>query len=221
MKFKVKLACVLYIMLLVVLVAGCGKKESNAEYCVEQIFYYLSKGDFERGLEYCKEESSAYNTLNENTQENILISFGDEFVDTPELIEYFESDRNFMSLFQTYKDYMFDGYEILNSYEESDKKVIVNVKAERIDDSKIYMADLGIMIADYYYTNYEQVNKIYEVKGEAAMVVEILENISTKYCQVAKDGLIKNASYIECEYAISVEKVNNEWLVTEITRISE
>jgi hypothetical protein len=50
------------------------------------------------------------------------------------------------------------------------------------------------------------------------MTVEILQNIATKYCQICKDRLLKNAVYYDVNYEISCKMIGNTWKVVEMNR---
>lgn len=205
-------------MEVLVLLSACNKNSDGAKNCVENTFFYLDKGDFEKAINYCKENSEAYQLLKEGIDENLMASVSGDL--SNRLEEKIKSDGNFNSLVRTYKKYLYNGYNIISTQNINEKSSKVIVETEQINTEELQncMDEIDDMISQYYYANYDKLNDIYKTEGEDAMTVKILDGILVKFCQKLKDTIINDCTYNTCKYSVTVDLFNENWYITNIIK---
>ena len=213
---------VIVIIGLAVSITACGSVSypPNARSVVNAFLGELSEGDVEKALDYCDEEEDAYITLNSITKENAMHELAMDLAQDPKNQEKIENDKNIQRLLDSYYEYMFKNYQIVD-YEDRKNDAVYTISISRLDrdESSIfgYVTDQSLF-DDYFYDHQEELEKMYEEQGEEAVLMKYLEDIgkdmTDKYISELKNG----ARYSNQKYRITLKKEDSGWKILTMER---
>lgn len=214
MKNRIRVLCVFIALLL--LCGGCGSASypPNARSVVNAFLSALSDGDVENALEYCEENNDAYITLESATDKNIVHEFATQIASDPENQKQIEANKYIQELLHAYIEYMFKNYQIVE-YDEKERDAIYIISISRLDESSSVFNYLtgSSTFDDYYYDHQEELEKLYEDKGEEAVMMKYINDQGKELTGEYMANLKNGARYSNQKYRITLKKNDSRWKI--------
>lgn len=223
--FKKRLYLLLFCTIILGIFSGCSSSGStlylhSPRDTVNTFLKDLAKGNIDDILQYCDEDSSAYNYFNEITETKLVDKFATSFASEPENQDFFRNSKYIKDCFNVLLKNMYKDYQIIE-YSENDDTAEYNISISRIDDESIEFFFSTIfynLFYDFYIENKDLVDSMVEndnfEDNIESIFVEMFKDMGKDVYDEYVNQIEHDAIYSNRSYLIKLSKKESDWKIT-------